>query len=394
MQSALGERLPVSRRWSLPSIRPWLPEAALSLWVLVSTPVALHLAFADGRLHALIALACGPAAIAMRKRPMLAGTTLLVGGALLRFAYLGWSETDPLELSRQAAESVLAGNNPYEGLFANGSPYSYGPLGLLTYQAGILGEFLGATGISILLLLSRAWLTLALFNAWPLFLYTSVSGNNDYSVGFLLLLGLVLTRTHPHAGMACLAVAGAIKPYVAAWALPAIGFAGLGPTAVGAVVSVVLWAPVLFAWGLPTFLDATRHVDEGRSTQVGHFPSWSFADVPSLRLLVVPLSVLGLMMQSWRAMVLLGAAGFVAFLGFSPWAHHAYLAVVTPAIGLALEAGAPRRGGGRSPVAVRSQQHSHPVPMDLAPARVLSSPRHEGSLRREEDRIGAVRGQQ
>lgn len=322
---------------SLPSIRPHLLIGASVLWTLVTTPVVLYLSFADGRVWALPALACGPAAFALRRYPYAAGGLLAIGALILRVAYVGWSETDPIELSRLASIRAFSGENPYLGTYANGSPYSYGPLGLVTYRAGILGELLGTIGTSILLIHARAWMTLAFFGAWPLFLYSAVSGNNDYSAGFLLLLSLVVIRSHPKIGMVILAAAIAIKPYSAAWLIPAIGYGGAAAAAVAAAASLVFWAPVLFIWGLPSFLDALRRVDEIRDWQAGRYPSWAFADIPALRLLILPFSFAGLIWRSWFAMALLGSAGFLVFLGFSPWAHHAYLAVVIPVIGLALE---------------------------------------------------------
>ena len=319
------------------SIRLPLLEGAILLWTLVTTPIALLLAFGDERLLALPALACGPAAFILRRQPYAAGFVLVVGAAILRIAYIGWSETDPIELSRLASNRAFSGENPYLGVYETGSAYSYGPLGLLTYRAGILGEFLATIGTSMLLLRNRAWMTLALFGAWPLFLFSSVSGNNDYSVGFLLILSLVVMRSRPRLGMVILAAATAVKPYAAAWFLPAAGFAGGSAALIGGLASVIFWSPVIVVWGIPTFVSAVQRVDAVRESIVGRFPSWAFADLPVLRLIVVPISLAGLMVRSWPRMLLLGAAGFIVFLGFAPWAHHAYLGAVVPVIGLALE---------------------------------------------------------
>jgi hypothetical protein len=48
----------------------------------------------------------------------------------------------------------------------------------------------------------------------------------------------------------------------------------------------------------------------------------------------------------------------------------------------------------RRSIAVGEQQHRYPVPMGLAPARVVGSAGDEGGRRRQEDRIGAVRVEQ
>ena len=323
---------------ALPSIRPWLLEAGIVLWAVVTTPFAVFMATEGMRPWALAAIAAGPAAMLLRKRPYLAATLLIAGATVLRASFIGYSSSDPIALSQLAAERAFSGLNPYGVDYATGSPYAYGPLALVTNQAGILGEFAATVGTSFLLVWARAWMTLAFFNSWPQFLYTPVIGDNDYSAGFVLAAAIVGLRYRPRIGMALLAVAVAIKPYAAAWFLPALGFVGWGGAAiVGTLTLLVLWSPVLLLWGPQSYLGSVTRVESLRSGLVTMFPSWSFFDAPILRWLVVPFSIAGLVWRSWRAMVLLGAAGFLAFLGFSPWAHAAYLGAVVPLLGIAIE---------------------------------------------------------
>ena len=322
----------------LPSLRPHLLDGAIILWALVSAPFAVYMAVEAGRGWALTALLAGPVAATLRRHPAAAATALVVGASILRLSFVGFSGSDPIAVSQWAAERALSGLDPYAGhVYPSGTVYPYGPLGLLTYQAGVPGEFIGITATSVLLIWARAWLTLAFMNSWPQFLYTPVIGNNDYSVGFLLALAIVYLRLRPMVGMGLLATAIAVKPYAAAWFLPALGYVGFGAAAVvGIATSLVLWSPVLLLWGLPSFMDSIVALEQGKRPSAA-VPSWAFADIPALRLLVVPLSALGVILRSWTAMALLGAAGFIAFLGFAPWAHHANLGAVLPIVGLVAE---------------------------------------------------------
>jgi hypothetical protein len=197
-------------------------------------------------------------------------------------------------------------------------------------------------------------MTLAFFNAWPQFIYTAIIGDNDYSVGFVLLLAIVVMRHRPRLGMVLLAASIAIKPYGAAWLLPAFGYAGVSAAAVGVIALVVLWSPVLLVWGIPSYLHAVEVSAASRPIQARLFPSWTFADIPILRLLIVPFSVTGLFLRSWRAMALLGSAGFLAYIGFSAWSHASILAAVVPVIGLALEGQDQARREGPSPATAKS----------------------------------------
>lgn len=360
------------RLLQLPSVRHLLYPGAVMLWAAVAGPFAVFIFLNSERWWAVLAVAAVPAAVLLRRWPMLGASALVLGATLLRLALVGSAESDPIQMAQLAGQAALNGDNPYEFSFI--TRYSYGPLGLLTYQAGIPGELIATVGTSAVLIWARAWTALAFYNAWPQFLQASAIGNSDFSIGFVLLASLVLIRTRPRAGAVLLAAAIAIKPYAAAWALPVAGYVGLGGSVIAGVVSVVLWSPVLLLWGLPSYLDATRSVDALRPWQAQHWPSWSFGDVPVLRLLVVPFSLAGLVLRTWRAALLLGVAGFVAFLGFSAWAHPAYLAVVVPVLGLALESRWPRRtasgedGGANAPAVGTGRDREGASVSDVLPA--------------------------
>lgn len=266
----------------------------------------------------------------------------MAGATAIRIAFVGWTFSDPLEVSLQASDRALAGFDPYGGfVYEQGrtaAVYPYGPLGLVTYRLGIPAEMLAVLGTSAVLIWQRAWLTLAFFNAWPQLLLAPAIGNNDFSVGFVLLMALVVLPARPKLAMALLAAAIAIKPYAAAWLLPAIGFAGTSAGLIGFAASVILWFPVLFIWGLPSFV-ASMHTLEAtwrEQATLGH-SSWAFADLPLMRLVAFPIGLAGLLVRSWRGVMLVGSVVFVTFLGFAPSAHAGYLGALIPVIGLALE---------------------------------------------------------
>lgn len=296
-----------------------------------------------GREYAITALLAVPVAVLLRRRPYAAAGAIVAGSLVLRLAWIGLNPTDPLENAAYAFDRLMAGANPYDGhVYPNGTTYAYGPLGIVLYRAGVAGEVLAAIGISAVLAWHRAWLTLVAINGLPLFLFNSVNGASDHLPTFLLASALTLVPIRPAVAGAVLAAAIAVKPYAAAWLLPAIGLGGWGLAAVAGVTSVLLWAPVLFVWGIPSFLASIRGLEELRRSSVGLAASWTIADAPGLRLLVVPFSLAGLVWRSWRGMLLLGAAGFFVFLGFAPWANWAHMLPLVVVVGMALESNLPR----------------------------------------------------
>ena len=331
------------RRIRSASVRPLLLDGAIVLWTLITTPFVLYMASNTDRDWVVAALAGGPVAFVLRRRPYLAAAAIVAGGMILRLSFAGLSSSDPMMVSQLAGDRAFGGANPYGVAYDPGDIYyAYGPLGLITYQAGIPGEVIATVATSAILAWGGAWITLALFNGWFQFLYMAVIGSNDYSVGFLALLALVLLLFRPRIGMALLAAAIAIKPYAAAWAIPAAIFAGWSGAVVGAVVSVALWASVLFVWGVPSFLRSAMEAESARAS-LRVVPSWAFADVPALRLLIVPASFAAFWWRSWRGVLILGALGFLGFLGFAERAPQPYLAFLLPIAGMAIESTLPHR---------------------------------------------------
>lgn len=305
----------------------------------------------DGHVFVVVALVAAPAAVLLRRRPYAAAAVMIVGSIVLRLGYVGALYADQIDVSQLAVARVLAGGNPYAQTYPalQDAIYSYGPLGMLVWLPGISVEVAAAAGTMMLLAYQRAWLTFGLFAAWPFTVELTPSGVNDYSAGFALMAALVLLRSRPKVGMAAVAVAVAIKPYAAAWVIPAAGFAGFTALGVFLAVSFVLWSPVLFVWGVSSYVTSVRNVQTlHQSYLAAGFPESGSINAPLLRWLVIPFSLAGLWLRDWRATLLLGSAGFFAFLFFSPWASGGYWVAVLPIVGLALES--PAVSKGRSPV--------------------------------------------
>jgi hypothetical protein len=319
------------------ALRQGLPLAGGVTWAVIAVPLAIFLAGTTNRDWVLVAILAAPVAIGFHRHQVILTAAILVGSMVLRLAFLGSTSSDPIVVSQLAAQAAFSGGNPYaERYLADQIPYPYGPLGLLAYQGGIPVEIAATVATSVILAANGAWITMALFNAWPQFVYMPVIGNNDFSVGLVSLAGLVLLVSRPRLGVALLAAAVAIKPYAVAWALPAAVFAGPSAALVGAAISLVFWSPVLLVWGVPSFVKAVTDAEAVRAS-LGQVPSWSFGDIPWLRWLALPASLLALRVRTLRGALLVGTIVFVLFLGFAPRAPQPYLGFLLPIVGLAIE---------------------------------------------------------
>jgi hypothetical protein len=272
---------------------------------------------------------------AMRRWPLAVGALITIASAILRAAYIGIGYSTQVDHARHAAMIALEGRSPYGVLLTSISappePYVYGPLGLLWWQPGVVVEFAAALAVMMLLVHTRAWLTLSVYAGLPFAVYLTPTGVNDYSPGLLIVSALLLMRTRPVLGGGLLAIAGAVKPYAFAWFIPAIGYAGLPAALSIGGLSAVLWSPLLVWWGPRTFLASLALAPQVHPIQANAL------NLPILRWLAVPFAMLGLAARRWHHMVLLGSAAFAAFLFLDRWASLGYWLAVIPAAGIALE---------------------------------------------------------
>jgi hypothetical protein len=307
------------------AIVAFVPSAAVLAWALVTV---------HQRPLATLALAPAVVAIAARRRVVLTGICIGLSSTLLRLSYVGLGYSTQVDHARTAAARAFGGGSPYGVLFPSATappePYVYGPLGLIWWQPGVIVELIAAIGVTVLLIHTRSWLTLAVYSALPFAIFLTTTGVNDYSPGLLIASGLILMRTRPVLGAGVLAVAAALKPYAAAWFLPAIGFGGWAVAVTLATVTAVLWSPLLI-WGPASYLRSVQLNDTVHPT------SANALNVPVLRWLAVPLGLAGVFVRRWDHAVLLGAAVFVTYLFLDRWASLGYWLAVIPATGIAIE---------------------------------------------------------
>lgn len=287
----------------------------------------------DRPLALLVAVPIGLGVVA-RGVPLHAGLAIGAGATVLRASYIGIGYSTQVDHARNAADRALSGLSPYGVLLpsitAPPEPYVYGPLGLLWWQPGVVVEAAAALAVTGLLIWGRAWLTLAAYSGIPFAVYLTTTGVNDYSPGLLIALAWVIMRTRPAVGAALLALAAAIKPYAAAWFLPAVGYAGMPAAAGVTAVTVLAWSPLL-AWGPVSFVRSIL-----LNETVHPIPA-NALNIPGLRIAALPIVVGGLLTRRWSHAILVGAIAFMVFLFLDRWASLGYWMAVLPVTGLALE---------------------------------------------------------
>ena len=296
----------------------------------------LHLNL-EGRPYGMLAFLGVAAALVTIRRPLVAAAFVIGTSAFLQVATFGTGHADQLDLAEAALERVLAGQSPYGVLLNNETggvnPFAYGPLALVTGLGDRMLELVATTAVLGVLTWQRAWITLCLLAASPM-VVQSMTGGNEGVPTLLLALGFVVLRTHPKHGMVLIALAGAVKPHVVTWFLPAIGFAGWSAGAWLIGVSALLWSPVLL-WGVGSYIHSLRLVYD--APQMEGFESLGL-DVPWVRYLSVPVMLAGLWVKRWNHALLVGAVAYTLVMFFGAWAHLGYLTLIVVTVGLALEA--------------------------------------------------------
>ncbi|MBI3751405.1 MAG: hypothetical protein HY263_07085 [Chloroflexi bacterium] len=274
---------------ALPFRRPEpLLDGEVDQPVLVALVVALVLLIPmgtrpGGETLAAVAAVAGVLFVATRWRvaPLAIGVLLVVGVGL-RAAIETHFGSDVIDVIASAIRHVEIGENPYGvGYTASrpeGAPYAYGPLALLWYgplqnDGWQLELFIGCVVLTLLALRGKL-LGLAIYATSPVLVAINGDGSNDTSGGFLLLAAFIVARRRPALGAVLLAAAVAFKPYAAAWAPAFMVWAGWGAIVAFGAASLVLWSPVIFVWGLPSFL---KSLD--MANRVHNFTYWSFGEL-------------------------------------------------------------------------------------------------------------------
>ncbi len=322
-----GQRLPI--RWAI----------GIALFSAMASLPALHLALYQDRSWALagiVGVAAGAAGV-VRRRADVAAVSVIGTSMLLQLGYIGVGYSDQIDLGRYALDRATQGLSPYGVLYVNETggqnPFAYGPLAMVTARLGVPLELFASLALLATIAITRSWLTLCVVAGFPPFVYQAATGINDYSVSLLLLGGWLAVRSRPRLGVVLIAVGAAIKPYVAAWFLPALGYAGWAAGAWLIGVSLLLWSPVA-VWGIGNYIESLRLVVTASAPS--GWPSNTIS-LPWVRVLALPLMVAGLFARRWEHAILLGSAAFVAIMFFGEWASLGYWVAVLPVTGVAIE---------------------------------------------------------
>ncbi len=272
-------------------------------------------------------------------------------GIALRLATFHIQGSDVSDVTKVAIMTVQYGGDPYGvGYISSrpvGAPFPYGPLALLWYLPSVQDPRLIEFAVSIGLMLYFALragrgrpVGLAIFALAPPLVLATVDGSNDTSAGLLILAALVVAARKPWAGAVLLAAAVAFKPYAIAWVPPLILWAGI-PTLVAFVAaSIVVWAPVLFYWGLASYLRSLAMAQDTHLRQA----YWSLGSIvdafvpnagkalETIRYFVsgAVAVVAGMRVKSIDGVIVVGAIVFVIAQFGGNFGSYVYLGAVAP----------------------------------------------------------------
>ena len=190
---------------------------------------------------------------------------LILCGLVLRLSVIDREASDVADVTRMAILSMIGGDNPYGvGYWASrpeGAAFPYGPVALLWYLPFRIDpamlELLVSMALTGYLGIRAAKgrpIGLAIFALAPPLVLASMDGSNDTSAGLFILGAIAVGSRWPIAGASILAIAVAFKPYAVAFLPGFIVWAGLTSLVAFVATSVVAWSPVLFSWGIDSYL--------------------------------------------------------------------------------------------------------------------------------------------
>jgi len=281
--------------------------------------------------------------------PVAIGALLVVGIGLRAGIQIHYG-SDVIDVVAAAIRHVEFGNNPYgigyDQSRPPGAPYADGPLALLWYAPlqndGWEMELLMACVVLTLLAMRGKLLGLAFYAVGPTLVAIAGDGSNDTSAGVLLLAALVVGERHRKTGGALLAVAAAFKPYAAAWAPALFLFGGWEVAATFVASSVLLWSPVIFVWGIPSFLRSLDLADKAHGVtywSLGElyesvFHRGAIRDVFNQLRIVLGIATAILTLpwarRSFSGVILAGTLVYLVTLYAGFWSTYAYFAAIGP----------------------------------------------------------------
>jgi hypothetical protein len=207
---------------------------------------------------------------------------LLVGGIAIRLVIVEHEGSDVLDVTAAAIQRVLDGFSPYGSGYDQsrppGAPFPYGPVALLWYMplasAPDLIELAGSFAVAVVLALQGRLVGLAVYTTAPVLVATAVDGSNDTSLGLLLLAAFMATTRWPAVGAAVLAVAVGFKLSALAWLPGLIVLGGARVAAAFVAASLVVWSPVIAAWGVRAFIRSAQLANDAHQTT-----AWSLGSI-------------------------------------------------------------------------------------------------------------------
>jgi hypothetical protein len=344
---------------------------------------------------------------------------LILCGLALRLAVIDREASDVADVTRMAILAMIGGDNPYGvGYWASrpeGAAFPYGPVALLWYLPFRIDPAMlellvsmALTGYFGIRAARGRPIGLAIFALAPPLVLASMDGSNDTSAGLFILAALAIGSRWPIAGASILAIAVAFKPYAVAFLPGFILWAGLASLVAFVATSVVAWSPVLFNWGVESYL---RSLAMAQGTHLRD-AYWSLAAVverivPGVDARVLEtlryfaagaVGVLGaLKVRSMDGVIVVGTLAFVIAQFGGYFGSYVYIAAVAPVLCWRiddwLQMGLPEfvRAEGAAESARTSRRTVHapapvlaPVPVRpaAAPARVMGAVRRAARGRR------------
>jgi hypothetical protein len=340
----------VTRRLRLP------PRGPSGPW-LVALAIALVLAFQPiwwDRAAIAVSIAIGlTMVVAARWQLRWLPVAVLVGCAIvLRLTVVNREASDVADVTHFAILAVNAGADPYGmGYWVSrppGAAFPYGPVALLWYMPWYrdpaLIEFLVSIGITLYLGVRAAFgrpIGLAIFAVAPPLVLASVDGSNDTSAGLLILAAMAVGSKRPLMGAVILAVAMAFKPYAVAFLPAFIAWAGLPALIAFVWASVIAWSPVLFVWGIDSYLKSLAmaqqtHLRESywslASVIDGLFPGAATRALETIRYFVAgAVAIIGArLVRSIDGVIVVGTLAFVIAQFGGYFGSYVYIAGVAP----------------------------------------------------------------
>lgn len=275
-------------------------------------------------------------------------------GIVLRLSVAGREASDVADVTTHAIRMMTAGFDPYGiGYMASrpmGAAFPYGPVALLWYLPFRSDPALLEFFVSVALLGYFGWraangrpIGLVVMALAPPLVLAAMDGSNDTSAGFLILLAIALGVRRPVLGAAAFAIAVAFKPYAVAWLPAYLVWAGLPALLAFVGASLVAWGPVLFHWGVESYLRSLAMAQQTHMRQAywsvaaildGIMPGAAPRALETIRYVVAgSVAVIGARFaRSLDGVIVVGTLAFVLAQFGGYFGSYVYLAAVAPVL--------------------------------------------------------------